>query len=128
MTETLTIDETETYLHRRRTFVSGVRAYFDNAVERGYASRAACDRTIPFLEALFVALPDAPLPDVGVSEKETLCTWNRAEHHLELEVFEEGAAEWFYRDRNSEALWEADWAQGESLPDGTAERLRWVAP
>jgi hypothetical protein len=65
-------------------------------------------------------VPDAcPGPD-GV----LLYTWDRGEHHLELEIFPASPAEFFYRNRTSGALWECEYVIGEPIPNDALTRLR----
>ncbi len=35
-------------------------------------------------------------------------SWNHGRHHLEVEFTEDDVAEWFYRDRETEAVWGED--------------------
>jgi hypothetical protein len=44
-------------------------------------------------------LPQAgPTPDQGL-----LMLWDRDRHHLEVEIYEDGTYDWFYRDRQTES-------------------------
>jgi hypothetical protein len=65
-------------------------------------------------------VPDAcPGPD-----GELLYTWDRGEHHLELEIFAESPAEFFYENDASGEVGEAAFVVGESVPAEVVPRLR----
>ena len=40
----------------------------------------------------------SPTPDLGL-----LMLWDRDRHHLEVEIYEDGTYDWFYRDRETES-------------------------
>src|SRR6266849_3437066 len=65
-------------------------------------------------------VPDAcPGPD-----GELLYTWDRGEHHLELEVFADTPAEFFYENDLSGEVSEATLVIGEPVPAEVLEKLR----
>jgi hypothetical protein len=65
-----------------------------------------------------------PVPDASPGpDGQLLYTWDRGEHHLELEVFENGAAEFFYRNRVSDELWEHIGTVDEAVPQTAKEKL-----
>jgi hypothetical protein len=65
-------------------------------------------------------VPDAcPGPDGAL-----LYTWDRGEHHFELEIFPNAPAEFFYRNRHTGELWECEYVVGESLPSDVLARLQ----
>lgn len=43
---------------------------------------------------------------VGADDVVMFC-WNKANHHLELELFPDRHGEWFYLDHDTNAMWEA---------------------
>ena len=57
-----------------------------------------------------------------------LFTWDDQEHHVELEIFPEGPAEMFYRNRSSGALWEYDFTIGDPIAQSVKDKLRLVRP
>jgi hypothetical protein len=75
---------------------------------------------------LSVAIENAlPVPDACPGpDGELLYTWDRGEHHLELEVFPASPAEFFYRNRASGELWECEYIIGEPVPIDALTRLR----
>jgi hypothetical protein len=64
-------------------------------------------------------------PAAGVGDDgEILCTWDRDEHHLEVEV-REAEADWFYKNRQTRET--AEWqtrATDSHLPTELVERIR----
>ena len=61
------------------------------------------------LAQLRADVPRLPMPDAypGPND-ELLYTWDRKEHHLELEIYADGSMEAFYRNRNDGSLWAGD--------------------
>src|SRR5438093_1546188 len=55
---------------------------------------------------------------------ELLYTWDRDGHHLELEIFPDTPAEFFYENDSSGEVWEAAFVIGESVPPGALDKLR----
>ena len=65
-----------------------------------------------------------PVPDASPGpDDQVLYTWNNGEHYLELEVFPEGSAEFFYRNRESGQLWEYEYTVGAVLPQDVNDKL-----
>jgi len=66
-----------------------------------------------------------PVPDASPGpDGSLLYTWDQDGHHLELELFPDAPAEFFYTDRASGAVWEQDWVIGAPLPEETTGKLR----
>lgn len=66
-----------------------------------------------------------PVPDAAPGPNgELLYTWDKAEHHLELEFARDGSAEFFYRNRESGQLWGAEYTTGALLSQEVEEKLR----
>ena len=66
-----------------------------------------------------------PVPDACPgSDGELLYTWDRDEHHFELEIFPDAPAEFFYHNRHTGELWEADYTVGEAVSTDVLNRLR----
>jgi hypothetical protein len=55
---------------------------------------------------------------------ELLYTWDRDGHHLELEIFSDAPAEFFYENDGSGEAWEAAFVIGEPVPPEALDRLR----
>jgi hypothetical protein len=55
---------------------------------------------------------------------EMFYSWDRGRHHLELEIVPGKAAEFFYRDRETEELWTEDYAIGEALSPAAIAKLQ----
>jgi len=53
-----------------------------------------------------------------------LYAWDRGRHHLELEIFADRAAEFFYKDRETRELWGADYNVGDRIPDEALQKCR----
>lgn len=57
------------------------------------------------------------------SQGQMLLTWDRADHHLEIEIFPNGAIESFYRNRATAELWEEEYNAGVSITAGLSQKL-----
>lgn len=55
---------------------------------------------------------------------ELLYTWDREGHHLELEIFPDAPAEFFYENDGSGEVWESAYVIGEPVPPEALDRLR----
>jgi hypothetical protein len=55
---------------------------------------------------------------------ELLYTWGRDGHHLELEIFADAPAEFFYENDSSGEVWESAFVIGEPVPPEVLDRLR----
>ena len=66
-----------------------------------------------------LAVPDA----CPGSQGQILYTWDKDEHHLELEVFPNSPAEFFYRNRIFGQLWEADYQADAPLSEEVSDKL-----
>jgi hypothetical protein len=65
------------------------------------------------------------VPTAGTGpDGQVLYTWDRGEHHFELEVFPDGIGEFFYMNRKTDATWEADYSVDEMIPEGVKNKLR----
>jgi hypothetical protein len=65
-----------------------------------------------------------PKPNVVVGpDGQIHCVWNDHHHHLELEMYPTGMVEWFYWNRQTNALWEGELAINESIPDTVLSEL-----
>jgi hypothetical protein len=52
-------------------------------------------------------------PEANPTDDGFLLVWDRDEHHLQVELFREGTYDWFYRNRDTEAV-----SYEEGLPFG----------
>ncbi len=69
--------------------------------------------------------PDLPVPQAGPTEAPgLLLVWDRDRHHLEVEIFQDGTYDWFYRDRRSEAYLGDEGLAAEARPQELVEHLR----
>lgn len=66
-----------------------------------------------------MAIPDAASGPNG----EILLTWDKGEHHLELEIVPGATAELFYRNRLSEQLWAEEYELEKPISDSAREKL-----
>jgi hypothetical protein len=53
-----------------------------------------------------------------------LYAWDHGRHHLELEIFPDRAAEFFYKDRETRELWGEDYSVGGPLPDEALKKVK----
>ena len=58
------------------------------------------------------------------ADGQMLYAWDREQHHLELEIIPNQAAEFFYRDRETRELWGEDYVIGDPLPAEAVEKFR----
>jgi hypothetical protein len=66
-----------------------------------------------------------PVPNACAGPNgELLYTWDRREHHFELEVFPDGHAEFFYANRLSSDVREADYQVGDPVPVAALPELQ----
>jgi hypothetical protein len=64
-----------------------------------------------------------PVPDASPGpDGELLYVWNKDEHHFELEFIPGAPMEFFYRNRNTGAIWGTVYSQGEDLPEEVIDR------
>ena len=65
-------------------------------------------------EQLSLILPPPAATICGGSPPHSMifCSWDRDEHHLELEIYDNGVGEWFYRNRHTAKFWGDDWTIG----------------
>lgn len=102
--------------------------YLFQEVAQGATPPDAAKRMLAFLRDIFLEMPDAPKPGMGTAERQVLCTWDKGEHHLEIEVFAGGDGEWFYMNRDTRAVWEEDWQLGTPLSSDAKQYLEQVRP
>lgn len=90
-----------------RRYLAQVSSYEEEAPlisEATAASSLAAWKALWSASGKRLSVPDAcPGPD-----GQLLYTWDREEHHLELEIFPSGRGEFFYRNRKSGELWDWD--------------------
>jgi hypothetical protein len=66
-----------------------------------------------------------PVPDAcPAADGSIFYTWQREEHHLELQVMPEGPAEFFYTNEATGALWECEYTLGEPTSAELLDKLR----
>lgn len=101
-------------------------SYINNTCEAGKISPETAARAGDIWKLLGEAMHGTlPVPDVSPGpEGQLLFLWDKGEHHLELEVFADAPAEFFYRNRVSGVLWGADYPIGTSFTEEIQEKLR----
>ena len=52
-----------------------------------------------------------------------MLTWRHSEHYFELEIFPQGTAEFFYKNRLTGELWESDYTVGDPIPQAVQDKL-----
>jgi hypothetical protein len=64
------------------------------------------------------------VPDVGIGpDGQILFSWNRNNHHFEMEVFPSGIAELFYLNFDTNEDWEAEYQIGDVFPGDAYNKL-----
>jgi hypothetical protein len=65
-----------------------------------------------------------PVPSASAGpDGEILFVWNRGNYHLELEILPDGPAEFFYRNRATHEVWDAEYQIGKPLSLDTLAKL-----
>ena len=101
-----------------------MEAYLAKAVEQGEIASATAISSRKALEDIQKSLPSLPLPDVSIVENaQVMYTWDKAEHHLLLEVFPDKSAELFYGNRLTSEVWGYDYRTGKSLSSSIVDRI-----
>ena len=85
-------------------------------------ARLACEAWCQVSEATGASLP-VPAACAG-PDGQLLYSWDRDEHHLELEISPSGPAEFFYRDRRIHEFWGAEYQIGDPPPGYAIEKLK----
>lgn len=67
-----------------------------------------------------LSVPDAA-PALG---GQLIYTWDRGEHHLEVEIFPDAPSEFFYLNRETDEDWAADYIIGNAFPGELIEKLQ----
>jgi hypothetical protein len=124
MSETSTVPPSSEFHLLRR--VQGLVDYLNQSVDQELitprVARLAWNAWTSLSNSTGNALlvPDAcPGPD-----GQLLYTWDRGEHHLELEIFSDAPAEFFYENNSSGEVGEATLIIGEPIPAEALDRLR----
>lgn len=98
--------------------------YLHQQAQDGMISQQTMSRALEAWELLCAAAEDLSAPDAAPGpDGQVLYTWDRDRYHLELEIFPEGPAEFFYRDRHTGSLWECDFDLSAAVPEEALERL-----
>ena len=98
--------------------------YLGTVSNAGDISHEAATTALIVWNEISKTLRALPVPDAAPGpEGQLLYTWNRGEHHLELEIFPEAPAEFFYYNRASEETWQEDYRVGEPLSEAALARL-----
>lgn len=84
-----------------------ITAYLGSEAERGDLSPAMATYAEQVTAHLGALAYNASV-GVGPDDVVMFC-WNKANHHLELELFPDRHGEWFYLNHDTNAMWEADY-------------------
>jgi len=64
------------------------------------------------------------VPDAGIGpDGQVLFSWNRNDHHFEIEIFPSGLAEIFYLNFETDEVWEGEYRIGDSFPLEISSKL-----
>jgi hypothetical protein len=108
--------------------VQGLAYYLGTVSAAGEITPSTAALALKFWNELRRAVRGLPVPDAAPGpEGQLLYTWNRAEHHLEAEIFPNGSIEMFYRNRITGDLWGHDSTAGDALSEEVITRLRLMA-
>ena len=99
--------------------------YLENAISSYNLSRITAKIAMDAWLALDKALSyKLIMPNAGVGpDGEVMYTWDSPEHHLELEIFPEGAGEFFYLNRKTDDTEEWEYTIGKAIPKEVIEKL-----
>ena len=65
-----------------------------------------------------------PVPQAGPTEAPGfLLVWDRGRHHLEIEIYDDGTFDWFYRDRRDESYFGDDGLAPDARPSDLMDRI-----
>jgi hypothetical protein len=65
-----------------------------------------------------------PVPFAGIGpDGAILFTWDNNENHLELEIFADAPAEFFYRNRRTNEAWECEYVIGGEIPREAIKKI-----
>jgi hypothetical protein len=106
--------------------VQGLIDYLDRITADNLVTAQMAGLAWDAWDKLSVAADNAlPVPDAGPGpDGQILYTWDREEHHFELEILPASPAEFFYRNRNSGELWEWEYVIGQPIPADVLAKLR----
>jgi hypothetical protein len=95
-----------------------IAAYLRKRVTDHSITAPTAALAVQMLQAVREATPQLPEPDASATcEGDVLFTWDRGEHHLELQVYDDGAGDLFYRDRETGEIEGGAFHLGSPLPD-----------
>jgi hypothetical protein len=106
--------------------VQGLIDYLDRITANNQVTPQMAGLAWEAWNKLSVATENAlPVPDAGPGpDGEILYTWDRGEHHFELEILPADPAEFFYRNRNSGELWECEYVIGQPIPEAALAKAQ----
>jgi hypothetical protein len=99
--------------------------YLRGVIDKGYASQVTVATACSAWNDLDAATGrQVPIPNAGPGPNgEVIFTWDRNEHHFELEVSPAEPPYLFYRNRESELTWGADFEPGQTIPADAVRHL-----
>jgi hypothetical protein len=106
--------------------VQGLIDYLDRITAQSLVTPQMARLAWDAWNKLSVATENAlPVPDAGpCPDGQLLYTWDRGEHHFELEILPASPAEFFYRNRSSGELWECEYVIGQPIPEDALAKLQ----
>ena len=109
----------------RRERAAQLQAHLIRIAEERLVTMDAALQAWRIWETLSAATHNALLvPDAAPGpDGQLLYAWDDREHHLELELFPDGRAEFFCRNRETGSLWGADFHAGDALPVDALKHL-----
>jgi hypothetical protein len=99
--------------------------YVKQVAGQGLISSDMADTAWQAWEELSRGVPGLAVPDACPGPDGTLLfTWDRGEHHLELEFYADEPPSFFYANRKTGALWEAPYNTAEHIPAEVKTKLK----
>jgi hypothetical protein len=100
--------------------------YLQQVVNAGHLSQKTASLAWEAWKMLNVATSGRlPVPDACPGpDGQLLYTWDKREHHFEVEIFPEGLGEFFYMNRVTDETWEHDYSIADEIPGEVKTKLR----
>ena len=103
-----------------------LKVYLQEAVRLGALTQGMADQSWALWKQLHSAMDgelEVPSAMPGPNN-ELMYTWRHGDHYGELEIFPDDRAEFFYKNRLTGELWDADYTVGNPVPDLVLGKLR----
>jgi hypothetical protein len=100
--------------------------YLESLVQTKEVARTTASITSRIWIKLLGALSNnLSVPDAGAGpDGEILFTWNKDDHHFELEIFPDNHGEFFYLNYRTDEMWEHEYKIEDSVPDEVKTTLK----